>query len=155
MMGELHIRVEAQIFEPELPDGLRLVGNIYAATQGNPSQRHVMIPLGWDVRAARFPLPAGRYVVEAVLPSGEVLSDDVEVADDRTATVTLDATDSPAREPLVAVRDRQHRGRRPVLLLDVTYAVPRSVGSHSLAFEEAPGPRRSRSPCCLAARQAF
>jgi hypothetical protein len=139
MTGELHVRVQAHIFEPELPGGLRLVGNIYAATRGNPSQRHVMIPLGWDVPAAEFSLPAGRYVVEAVLPSGEVLSDDVEVTDDRAATVTLDATDSP---------HESHSWQyvvgniEPGALFhsDVTYAVPRSAGSHSSAFAQAPGP---------------
>jgi hypothetical protein len=141
MMGELHIRVEAQIFEPELPDGLRLVGNIYAATQGNPSQRHVMIPLGWDVPAARFPLPAGRYVVEAVLPSGEVLSHDVEVADDRTATVTLDATDSPHESHSWQYVIGNIEPAALYYSSDVTYAVPRSAGSRSLAFEAAPGPK--------------
>jgi hypothetical protein len=96
MTGQLHVRLECG-WSGDSGTGLltTLVGSIYAVTPGNPSLRQVALPLGWQASPEIFELPAGRYVVEAVLPSGRILSEDVEVPDGEDVVLQFDLTESP------------------------------------------------------------
>lgn len=94
MTGRLEVRVECVATAP----GERLttlVGNVYAATPGNPSLRQVPLPMGTGVAPAAFALPAGTYVVQAELPSGQILTEEVVLLDGGSDLVQLELTDSP------------------------------------------------------------
>ena len=133
MTGELRVRVETgSAYEAAGTVVTTLVGNIYAMTPGNPSLRDVPLPLGWDVWPTTFDVPAGRYTVEASLPSGQILTEDVEVSDGAAADLDLDLRESPYEshtlqyivgniEPAEVYHNRE------------TYPVPRSLGSRSFA----------------------
>lgn len=136
MTGRLNVRLECG-YSGDVDKGVltMLVGNVYAITSGNPSVRQVALPLGWDASPAFFDLPAGHYVVEASLPSGQILSEDVEVQAGREVTVQFDLTESPYEshtmqyvvgniEPSAIYHSRQ------------SYPVPKSYGSRAFATRD-------------------
>jgi hypothetical protein len=104
------------------------VGNVYALTPGNPSKRQVALPLGWKTPPTVFDLPAGRYLVEASLPSGQILSEDVGVRDGQDVTVQLDLTESPYESHTMQylVGNIEPSG---VYHGPKSYPVPNSIGS--------------------------
>jgi hypothetical protein len=136
MTGRLYVRVECG-YSGGVGKGVltTLVGNIYAVTPGNPSTRQVAVPLGWEASPAYFDLPAGRYLVEASLPSGQVLSDDVEVRDDEDITVQLELTESPY-ESHVLQYVVGNVEPSVVYHSPGSYPVPRSQGSRGFASHD-------------------
>jgi hypothetical protein len=95
MSGTLDVRVEAMMYEDDVRAGVRVVGNIFPAGGGGDTHRQVLIPVGSNVPAASFAVQPGRYLVEATLPSGVVLCDEVDVAEGQPTEVRLRAQDSP------------------------------------------------------------
>jgi hypothetical protein len=97
MSSALRIGV-AQSFSGEAKPRHGYVGRIFDITPGRPraaraARRDVIIPVGdqtLDVDVA-----PGRYVVEALLPSGEVLEDEVEVARGQVKPVEFAERASP------------------------------------------------------------
>ena len=128
MTGRLHVRLEC--YSGGSDPGLltTVVGNVYALTPGNPSQRQVALPLGWETPPTVFDLPAGRYLVEASLPSGQILSEYVGVRDGQDVTVQLDLTESPYESHTMQYLvgniepSRVYHGRE-------SYPMPNSLGS--------------------------
>jgi hypothetical protein len=95
MTGGLHLRVDLSFRGSDLTSGSSVLANVYPVDETAHAHRGVLIPAGDHVRAKRFQVDAGRYVVEAVLPSGKVLTEETTVADGQEVTLALDATDSP------------------------------------------------------------
>lgn len=95
MTGSLNLRVDVLFRGSDLVDGTTVLANIYPVEGSADAHRGVLIPAGDDVPTKRFDVDAGRYVVEAVLPSGKVLTDEATVGEGEDVTVALDATDSP------------------------------------------------------------
>src|SRR5712692_2393674 len=66
-----------------------------AGTTGPGSKsQEVVIPSGTSP-PIRLDLDPGRYLVDATLPSGDLLSDEVEVFDDQDSTLELRPDESP------------------------------------------------------------
>lgn len=96
MKAELRVVVRALTYEQDLAAGALLVGSIFAAHRDGISYRELIFPCGPSVPPASFQVEPGRYVVSATLPSGSVLSEDVEVTGlGPPPLVELDASDSP------------------------------------------------------------
>jgi len=89
------VRVNAQAVDGGTTSGAQLAGNIYSVEGAARSRRNVVLPIGEHVTPATFDVDPGRYVVEAALPSGQLLSHEVVVAAGQTVPVEFDATDSP------------------------------------------------------------
>jgi hypothetical protein len=94
-MSFLNIRVNMQTNYTNPERGAQLAGNIYSVDDSERSQRDVVLPIGDRVKPARFDVEPGRYVIEAALPSGRLLSHEVKVEAGQTVPVEFDATDSP------------------------------------------------------------
>jgi hypothetical protein len=130
--GELRVHVETGATHDAVGAVVTtLVGNVYAMTPGNPSLRHVRLPLGPNVEPATFDLPAGAYTVEASLPSGQILTGDVEIADNAPATVALDLTESSPYESHTLQYVVGNIEPKEVFESQETYPVPKSQGSRS------------------------
>ncbi|WP_319453213.1 MULTISPECIES: hypothetical protein [unclassified Mycobacterium] len=97
-MSTLEVRVNAQAVEDGTVGGAQLAGNIYSVEGVARSRRDVVLPIGEHVTPATFVVDPGRYVVEAALPSGRLLSHEVVVAEGQTVPVEFDATDSPSAD---------------------------------------------------------
>ena len=95
MTGELHVRVQAMLYEADARTGFTVVGNLYPVTGRGTALREVLLPLGAGVAPAVFPVAPGRWLVEASLPSGDLLCEEVQVTEGSRVPVDLDATDSP------------------------------------------------------------
>ena len=95
MSGTLHVRVQAMMYEDDVRAGVRVVGNIFPVGGPGDTRRQVLLPVGSNVQPAAFAVQPGRYLVEATLPSGVVLSDEVDVGEGPPTTVDLRALDSP------------------------------------------------------------
>jgi hypothetical protein len=91
MTGRLYVSLECG-YTGDTEEGVvtHLVGNIFATTPDNVSLRHISIPVGWAAPPAVFELQAGRYVVEAGLPSGQILSEDVDIVNNEATRVEFD-----------------------------------------------------------------
>lgn len=155
MTGQLTVRVHAMMYEPDRSSGVRVVGSVIAADRANPSHRNLMIPLGEDVAPTRLDLPPGRYFVEATLPSGDVLAEDVTVHDGASSDIQLRADDSPQEtHSLQYVLGNMEPG--PVFWSPGAYPVPPSMGSRS--FEQRltppPAPPAASSPTVRSAGHA-
>jgi hypothetical protein len=139
MTGRLYVHLECG-YSGDVAKGVltTLVGNVYAVTPGNPSLRQVALPLGWEASPASFDLAAGRYIVEASLPSGQILSDDVEVRDGEDVTVRLNVTESP-HETHILQYVVGNIEPSAVYHGAGSYPVPRSQGSRGFAGH-VPGP---------------
>jgi hypothetical protein len=137
MTGRLYVRLECG-YSGDVDKGVltTLVGNVYAITRGNPSKRQVALPLGWDASPAFFDLPAGRYVVDVGLPSGEVLSEDVEIRDSEDVNVQFELTDSPYESHTLqyVVGNIEPSA---VYHSHGSYPVPQSYGSRAFGQHEA------------------
>ncbi|HET8642298.1 MAG TPA: hypothetical protein VFM37_10190, partial [Pseudonocardiaceae bacterium] len=127
MSATLHVSVTLLAREPDLAGGAKIVGNIYPVGPGL-AIRNIVFPCGASVAPARFEVQPGRYVVSAMLPSGAVLSEGVEVREGAETTVTLDASDSPyqthAWQYLLGNIEPSPVYHNPYLI-----PVPRSIGS--------------------------
>ena len=134
MSGTLAVTVECGFFgEGQHGVLTHVVGNIYAAARDGRSQRQVALPLGWDPEPARFELPAGHYLVEAALPSGQVLTDDVQVPEGGTATAQLRMEGSPFESHMLQYAIGNIEPAR-VYHSPETYPVPNSRGSRSFSL---------------------
>jgi hypothetical protein len=136
MTGRLHVRLECGWSGDDSTGVLTtLVGNVYAVTPGNPSHRQVRFPLGWEASPAVFELPAGRYLVEAGLPSGQILSEEVEVREAADVTVQLDLAESP-HETHILQYVVGNIEPSAVYHGEGRYAVSRSLGSRGFASRD-------------------
>lgn len=133
MSGTLAVSVECGYFGDQKGVLTHLVGNIYATGRGGESRRQVALPLGWDAEPARFDLPAGEYMVEATLPSGQVLTDEVQVPDGGTALAQLWMGGSPFETHVLQYLMGNIEPSR-VYHGPETYPVPNSLGSRSFPF---------------------
>jgi hypothetical protein len=95
MSAGLKLSVALRTLQDDLSAGANVVGNIYPASRGGVAQRDIVIPCGPAVEPRRFDVEPGRYVVSATLPSGTVLTEDVEAREGEDVVVQLDAMDSP------------------------------------------------------------
>lgn len=95
MSATLSVSVTLPTFEHDLDGGTKIVGNIYPAGATGVAKRNIVFPCGISVAPARYEVEAGRYVVSATLPSGAILTEDVEARDGEETPVILDASDSP------------------------------------------------------------
>ena len=109
-MTILNLRLAASTSDVEGPP---TTGGVFATVRQvakspqSPSPRlrfKLTIPQGHDVRPAELDVPVGRYVVEAFLPSGDILSEEVDVQEQGPVEVVLEraSADYPAigRHPL-------------------------------------------------------
>ncbi|WP_250852726.1 hypothetical protein [Streptomyces rhizosphaericus] len=83
------------LYDADLADGAKVVGNIYPAGGTGAAHRNVLFPCGSSATAARYDVHAGHYIVSATLPSGAVLSEDAEAQEGQETRVALDASGSP------------------------------------------------------------
>lgn len=95
MSGELHVRVQAMLYEADARTGFTVVGNIFPTTGRGKALREVLLPVGAGVAPAVFAVTPGRWLVEASLPSGDLLCEEVDVTEGSRVLVDLDAMDSP------------------------------------------------------------
>ncbi|WP_405905443.1 MULTISPECIES: hypothetical protein [unclassified Streptomyces] len=94
MSAGLRVTVALSLYESDLPDGAKVVGNIYSA-EGGAAHRNVLFPCGTSAPPTRYEVGPGHYTVSATLPSGVVLSKDAEVREGADTHVTLRAAPSP------------------------------------------------------------
>ncbi len=83
-----------------LPTTDSAVTHLYALDaegKRDPSKDHVnlVIPAGRGTEHLTVEVDPGEYLIEAVLPSGDIATDQVEVADGATLTIQLVAPHSP------------------------------------------------------------
>jgi hypothetical protein len=95
MTGGLNLRVDMNFRGSDLAAGTSVVANVYPVEPTTEALRGILIPAGDQIPAKRFDVSPGRYVVEAVLPSGTILTEETTVVEGEEVTVALDATDSP------------------------------------------------------------
>jgi hypothetical protein len=105
-MNTLKVRVIKTLSSPT-PSNLKVVANIYPLPDrvnrtilGHSSYRNELIPIGYFTSSQfpyqNFSIEPGRYMVEVVMPSGEVVHKEVTMLDDhQTVTIDLEASDSP------------------------------------------------------------
>jgi hypothetical protein len=79
----------------DLAAGSNVVGNVYPCDGDWPGLREILIPAGDAVAPKRFEVPPGRYVVEVVMPSGKILSEETALAEGQELTVSINDWDSP------------------------------------------------------------
>ncbi|MFF5445582.1 hypothetical protein [Streptomyces sp. NPDC012888] len=72
-----------------------IVGDVHPADRGGESRRGILIPCGTGPVPAPVPVPPGRYLVSATLPSGLVLTEEAVAVEGRATPVDFDLTDSP------------------------------------------------------------
>jgi hypothetical protein len=98
LTGQLNLRLEKWLEGDSLERGV--VANIYAVpSPGEPAsasrdRRDLLIPSGQE-RPHVVDVEPGRYLVEALLPSGDIVSSEVTVAEKEQLDVTLRAENSP------------------------------------------------------------
>ncbi|HTY31273.1 MAG TPA: hypothetical protein VMD50_07640 [Mycobacterium sp.] len=97
MTGRLYLRLDKYLMSDSVDHAA--VATIRALTPvssvGKSSNtREVVIPSGASPPLA-VDLDPGRYLVEASLPSGDLVSDEVEIADNKDSTLELRADESP------------------------------------------------------------
>jgi hypothetical protein len=130
MSAALSVTVALNLHEPDVSAGATVVGSIYPSDGGRAAHRNVLFPCGTSAPPVRYEVDAGHYVVSATLPSGVVLSKDVEAREGAETSVTLRSGRSPYEshswqylmgniEPYDAYHD------------DKAVPVPRSLGSRS------------------------
>ncbi|GGT12675.1 hypothetical protein [Streptomyces purpureus] len=95
MSTELAVRLFLSAYEDDVAEGAMIVGDIHATDPSGQSRRGIVIPCGSRPEPKMYKVPPGRYVVSATLPSGLVLTEEVEAVADETTPVILDLTDSP------------------------------------------------------------
>ena len=87
-MSILKLRLDIWGFEGSLPgpdsEAVTVVTNIYDVTHDigeRNSKRNIEIPVGatWEEVFQQIELEPGRYVIEVVLPSGQVINDEVSI----------------------------------------------------------------------------
>jgi hypothetical protein len=138
MTGLLHVSLECG-YAGGPPAGVltHVVGNIFASDPANPSQRAVAFPMGSTPAPAPFELAAGRYVVEAGLPSGLFLTEDVEVVDGQTTTVQFDLTTSAPFTSHTLQYVLGNIESSAVFHNEDAYPVPNSQGSRAVGGRDA------------------
>jgi hypothetical protein len=96
--ARLSLRLDKYLGGSETTEGA--VARLYALDEGGKrdhSRDHanLVIPAGQAAAPLVVDVKPGNYVVEAVLPSGDVATDQVEAIDQTTQTVVLQVPDSP------------------------------------------------------------
>lgn len=94
-MSGVNIRINASFYEDDVQEGTAVVGNIYSTDKRGAGRRNVMIPMGPYVAAKQIALDAGSYIVEALMPSGIILTNQVSVPEGPSVDVDFDVSDSP------------------------------------------------------------
>jgi hypothetical protein len=95
MSAGLHLRVNLSFRGEDLAGGTTVVANVYPCNRDWKGLRDILIPAGDTVKPKRIEVLPGRYVVEVVMPSGKLLSEEAEVADGQEVTLSIDDWDSP------------------------------------------------------------
>uniref|UniRef100_A0AAU2JJR4 Uncharacterized protein n=1 Tax=Streptomyces sp. NBC_00049 TaxID=2903617 RepID=A0AAU2JJR4_9ACTN len=72
-----------------------IVGDIHSADPEGESLRNILIPCGSSPEPSSYPVPPGRYLVSAALPSGLVLTENAVAVEGRETPVDFVMTDSP------------------------------------------------------------
>ena len=94
-MTALNVRIHANFYgQDDLRQGTTVVGSIYSVGRRGAGLRDILIPVGVDVAPRRFELAPGSYVIEARMPSGVIVSDEVTLREE-VLDVELRADDSP------------------------------------------------------------
>lgn len=95
MNSGLQLRLSKYLLGTEVPDN-GVVANIYALGPGQHanSKRNVVIPVGYGSNYQRIELEPGHYLVEAIMPSGDIVSQEVEAVEGRWPEVELHAEQS-------------------------------------------------------------
>jgi hypothetical protein len=93
--GGLRLRVEKYLGGMPVPQNA-VIANIYALDpkQEKNSVRNVFIPVGPQTDYQSFPLPNGQYLIEVILPSGDILSQEAGVDKSDWTAVDLRAEQS-------------------------------------------------------------
>lgn len=95
MNSGLQLRLNKYLFGMDVPDN-GVVANIYAldADQHKNSKRNVVIPVGYSGDFRRVELEPGRYLIEAIMPSGDIICQEAETAEGKWPEVVLQAEHS-------------------------------------------------------------
>lgn len=91
----IHKYLEGQQNPPQVFASIRSIGKSGARNKEQPVLEELIPVSDKPEKAKEIEVTPGHYYVEAVLPSGELLSEDVEVKSDQTKEVVLKADDSP------------------------------------------------------------
>jgi hypothetical protein len=97
MTGRLNLRLDKYLMSDSVERAaVASIRSIPTTDAGAPSRRlgDVVIPSGASAPVG-IDLAAGRYLVEATLPSGDVVADEVDVFDDAVADLHLRPDESP------------------------------------------------------------
>lgn len=118
-MNRVRLYLDKALLEGPLPE-FGVLANVYPvsftqeAKRGAGRQlRNLILPVGYGSDTLEVDLDPGRYVVEALLPSGRVVSEDLDVAADRwLANRHVERRWVAARVALLATIGRQCRVQR-------------------------------------------
>lgn len=94
-MSALRLRID-KLLEGDLPRPPQVYARIYSLGGTRRPPRQELVPISHAEGDSRtVELEPGRYYVEVVLPSGEILADDVEVSDGETSDLIFRPEFSP------------------------------------------------------------
>lgn len=98
MTGRLYLRLDKYLMNDPVDHAavanIQSLPTVGGVGRTSKIRREVVIPSGSSPPLG-VDLEPGRYVVEATLPSGDLVSDQVEVVDDRESTLELRPDESP------------------------------------------------------------
>lgn len=82
MNSGLQLRLSKYLLDTQVPDN-GVVANIYALDHGRhaSSKRNVVIPVGSGGNYQRVELEPGHYLVEAIMPSGDIVAQEAEAVE--------------------------------------------------------------------------
>lgn len=95
MDSGLQIGVSKYLFGKDVPRN-GVIANIYALDPDKyaNSKRNVVIPIGFTGRLEKVALEPGRYLVEAILPSGDIITQQAQTVEGKWSEVLLKAEHS-------------------------------------------------------------
>lgn len=95
MNSGLQIGVRKYLFGQNVPRN-GVIANIYALDphKGANSKRNVVIPIGFNNPLMQVALEPGRYLVEAILPSGDIITRQAQTVEGQWSEVVLEAEHS-------------------------------------------------------------
>jgi hypothetical protein len=95
MTATVRLRVQMTLFEPDMRDGTQVFVNLLPSDAQDVARRNLPIIAGFDVPFRDFVVEPGRYTVELLVPSGRVLTDELEVSEGEAVEYQFDLQDSP------------------------------------------------------------
>lgn len=98
MTGRLYLRLDKYLMSDPVDQAavasIRALPPVGSVGQSSKTRREIVIPSGASAPLG-VDLDPGRYLVEATLPSGDLISDEVEVVDNGDSTLELRPDESP------------------------------------------------------------